>query len=104
MRHQYTGQLGVLVSKGISGKSADVDFIMSKLDINATLAMTRFADFALSLVETEEGINRITDYLFRGTLIQRNYASLFLNRIGEWEPVVEAYKKGLIDEIQAFSR
>jgi hypothetical protein len=39
-----------------------------------------------------------------GTLIQRNYASLFLNRLGEWEPVKKAYELGLIDEVQAYSR
>ena len=43
-------------------------------------------------------------YLFNGTQIQRNYACLFLNRLGEREPVKEAFEQGLIDEIQAFSR
>lgn len=104
MKFQFSGELNVLIDKAQSGNSKDVDYIMDKLTVDATLAMTRYVDFALSLVEKKEGIERITDYLFNGTLIQRNYASLFLNRLGVWRPVKEAYEKGLIDEIQAYSR
>ncbi|MBN1182421.1 MAG: hypothetical protein JXB49_09055 [Bacteroidales bacterium] len=32
-----------------------------------------------------------------------NFTSLYLNRLGEWEPVKEAFNQGLIDEIQAYS-
>ena len=39
-----------------------------------------------------------------GTQIQRNYASLYFNRLGERDIVREAYALGLIDEIQAFAR
>ena len=59
---------------------------------------------ALSLVETDAGFERIKYYLFNGTLIQRNYASLYLNRIGERQLVKKAFEQGLIDEIQAFAR
>ncbi len=104
MKFQFSGELKVLIDKAQSGNSKDVDYIMDKLTVDATLAMTRYVDFALSLVEKKEGIERITDYLFNGTLIQRNYASLFLNRLGVWKPVKKAYEKGLIDEIQAYSR
>lgn len=66
--------------------------------------MTRYVDFAISLVENKSGIKRLEYYLFNGTQIQRNYASLFFNRRGDWEIVKKAYEKGLIDEIQAFAR
>ncbi|MCG8701022.1 MAG: hypothetical protein MI922_23420 [Bacteroidales bacterium] len=103
-KHEFTGQLKVLIDKAANGSSEDIDAIMKELTINATLAVTRYVDFALSLVETTEGIERIEYYLFNGTLIQRNYASLFLNRLGKWKPVRKAYEQGLIDETQAFSR
>lgn len=101
---KFTGQLKELIVKAENGSSRDIDSIMEKLTVDSTLAMTRYVDFALSLVEKTEGIKRIEHYLFNGTLIQRNYASLFLNRLGEWKPVKKAYDQGLIDEIQAYSR
>lgn len=42
---------------------------MDKLTVNSTFAMTRYVDFALSLVDKNEGIERIKYYLFNGTLI-----------------------------------
>jgi hypothetical protein len=81
-----------------------IDDIMSHLTIDSSLVMTRFVDFALGLVENSEGILRIEYYLFYGTLIQRNYSSLFFNRRSDFEIVMRAYKEGLIDEIQAFAR
>lgn len=104
IKPEFTGQLKVLIDKAVNGSSEDIDLIMEKLTIDSTLAMTRYVDFALSLVKTTNGIKRIEYYLFNGTLIQRNYASLFLNRLGEWKPVKKAYEQGLIDEIQAYSR
>ncbi len=101
---KFTGQLKELIDKAKNGSSRDIDSIMEKLTVDSTLAMTRYVDFALSLVEKTEGIIRIEYYLFNGTLIQRNYASLFLNRLGEWKPVKKAHEQGLIDEIQAYSR
>lgn len=104
MKFEFTGELKILIDKANSGSSKDIDDIMNELSIDASLPMTRFVDFALSLVESPEGKHRIEYYLFNGTLIQRNYASLFLNRLGEWKPVKKAYEQGLIDEIQAYSR
>ena len=104
MKFEFTGQLKMLIDKAQSGSSNDVDYIMDKLTVDSTFAMTRYVDFALSLVDNNEGIERIKYYLFNGTLIQRNYASLFLNRLGEWKSVKEAFEQGLIDEIQAYSR
>jgi len=102
--NQYEGQLKILVDKAIKGYKHDIDFILSKLNNDPTLVTTRYVDFALSLVENDEGIKRIKFYLFNGSQIQRNYASLYFNRLDEWQPVKEAYEMGLIDEIQAFAR
>jgi len=100
----YTGRLKILVDKARDGSTADVDFIMDHLSSKSSLVMTRFIDFALGNVETSEGIDRINHYLFNGSQIQRNYASLFFNRRGDWEIVLEAFRQGKIDEIQAFAR
>lgn len=102
--NQFTGQLQQLINKAKKGSAHDVIDIMAYLTNDATFAITRYVDFALSLVENPEGVEQIVFYLFHGSLIQRNYASLFLNRIGEWQCVKQAYKQGLIDEIQAFAR
>lgn len=104
VKFEFTGQLKVLIDKAQSGNAFDVDFIMDNLTAVSTFATTRYVDFALSLVDKTAGIERIKYYLFNGTLIQRNYACLFLNRLGEREPVKQAFEQGLIDEIQAFSR
>ena len=105
MVFQFKGELQFLINKAQNGQKEDVDYIMSHLTIESSLATTRYVDFALSLIEpNSNGFERIKYYLFNGTLIQRNYASLYLNRLDEWKPVKEAFEKGLIDEIQAFAR
>lgn len=101
---KFSGKLQELIDKAESGSSQDVDFILNHLTTQSSLAMTRYVDFAISLVENKSGIKRLEYYLFNGTQIQRNYASLFFNRRGDWEIVKKAYEKGLIDEIQAFAR
>lgn len=103
-KYNFTGELKIYIDKALNGTSTDVDFLFDKLHTNSTLAMTRFIDYSLSLVENSEGVERIRYYLFKGTLIQRNYASLYFNRIDDWKCVKEAYKLGLIDEIQAYAR
>jgi len=104
MKNDYSGLLRILVDKALSGHPEDIDFIMQYLNSDAKFSTTRYVDFALSLVENNECIARIENYLFYGSQIQRNYACLFLNRIGEWLPVKKAFELGLIDEIQAYSR
>ena len=103
-KNKYTGKLGELTERGKNGMAEDVDYIMSHLTNESNLVMTRFVDFALSLVEKPEGVVRLEYYLFNGTLIQRNYSSLFFNRRLDYEIVIRAYKEGAIDEIQAFAR
>lgn len=104
MEYTFSGQLKLLIDKAIVGRSGDIDYIMTNLIPESNLAMTRYVDFALSLVKESDGIERIKYYLFNGTQIQRNYASLYLNRLGEWKPVKQAFEQGLIDEIQAYAR
>jgi len=89
------------------GTSSDVDTIMSQLKDDCGFAVTRFVDYALSEVSSKEGVERIKFYLMNGTLIQRNYASLFFSRrniLEEWYFIKEAHDKGLLDEIQTFAR
>ena len=100
----FTGKLQELIDKAESGNQADVDYIMSFLNNTSTFAMTRYIDYALSLVENEYGIERIGYYLFNGSTIQRNYCSLYFNRRGDWATVKKALEQGLIDEIQAYAR
>ena len=100
----FRGELQVMIDKAKLGTKADVDYIMQQLSSVSTFATTRYVDFALSFVKNPVGIQRICDYLFDGTQIQRNYASLYFNRQGLWKPVKNAFELGLIDEIQAFAR
>lgn len=102
--HQFHGKLQQLIEYAESGNESDVDRIVSNLKPASDFAMTRFVDFALSVVKFEAGKERIRFYLFHGTQIQRNYASLYFNRRGEWDCVKEAFDQGLIDEVQAFAR
>lgn len=104
MINKYSGQLKIFVDHALVGNAEDIDFIMSYLNSETNLVTTRFIDFAISLVENKAGIDQIQHYLFNGTQIQRNYACLFFNRHGEWPLVKEAFQKGLIDAIQAYSR
>lgn len=100
----FTGQLKDFIEKAEMGTAKDIDYIMSHLNNESSLAVTKYVDYALGLVTSPEGFERIKHYLFNGTLIQRNYASLYFNRLGEWKYIKEAYEKGLIDKIQAYAR
>lgn len=65
------------------GAAEDVDYILGHLTPDMTLAATKFVDYALSLVESSVGVERVEHYLFNGTQMQRNYCSLFFNRRGD---------------------
>ncbi len=103
-RYHFHGKLQQLIEYAESGTESDVDRIFSQLSSASDFATTRFVDFALSVVESEAGHEKIRFYLFHGTQIQRNYASLYFNRLGDWEIVKAAFDQGLIDEVQAFAR
>jgi hypothetical protein len=101
---RFTGKLRELIDHALAGKTKNIQYIFSCLNDNVSLELTRYIDFALSLVESDEGIKQIEYYLFKGTQIQRNYASLFFNRRGDMDLIRRANKLGLIDDLQAFSR
>ncbi len=85
------------------GLPSGIDEIMAALN-TADLPITRIVDYALSHVENPEGIDRIGFYLLNGSLIQRNYSSLFFERRNDWNRINEAFALGRIDRIQAYSR
>lgn len=103
-RSHFSGKVRELVDRANSGNIEDVDYILNHLTSDVTLSVTKFVDYALSLVVSDVGVARIEYYLFNGTQIQRNYCSLFFNRRGDWPIVKKAYERGLIDEIQAYAR
>ena len=100
----FSGKVQELIDRANRGTLEDVDYILAHLTPDVTFSVTRFVDYALSLVESEAGVERIEYYLFNGTQIQRNYSSLFFSRKGDWPIVKKAYDRGLIDEIQAYAR
>ena len=107
MQEKTTSKLEYYMSLAARGTENDIDLIMQDLRTDMTLNDSKFIDYAMSLVNSPEGVARIIEYLFKGTQIQRNYCTLFLNRRcekGDWDLVKKAYTMGLIDERQAFSR
>jgi len=96
--------LGDYIPLAKSGAPADIDAIMSDINMEMSIASSKIIDYSLSFVESEPGLDRMAYYLFHGTQIQRNYCTLFFNRRGDWPLVKAAFEAGLIDEIQAFSR
>ena len=88
---------------GQSGGPHDVDTLMRHLHEQVDFTTTRLVDFALDLVNTEDGADRLRHYLFHGALIQRNYAALYFKRRQEFALLNEAVAQGQIDEIQAYT-
>lgn len=86
------------------GTRSSIDEIMRHLNKGMTLAESKFIDFALGTIETDEGQRTMEHYLFHGTQIQRNYCALYWGRRGEYLLIRKAFDQGLIDEKQAFSR
>ncbi len=94
----------VYISLAKRGAVSDIDTIMQDLSLEMTITDSKFIDFALGHVCTDEGTERLKYYLFHGTQIQRNYAMLYFGRKGEYLLIRKAYDMGLIDYRQAFSR
>jgi hypothetical protein len=86
------------------GTPESIAEIMADLTLDTPIVETKFIDYALSFVNSEEGLAVMEEYLFKGTQIQRNYATLFFARLGEYLIIRKAYDMGLIDLKQAFSR
>jgi len=91
-------------AKCLRGNKEDIFDVISLLDDNVDLPTTRAVDFYLGQVKHKSGIEQIEHFLFNGSQIQRNYCTLFFSRRNDWNWVNEAYKLGLIDSIQAYSR
>jgi hypothetical protein len=104
MTNQPIDRYQLFATLGRSGAAADVDTLMLNLHERVDFTTTRLVDFALSLVKTDEGADRIRHYLFQGAQIQRNYAALYFKRRDEMAPLHEAVAQGKIDEIQAYLR
>ncbi|MDC7126930.1 MAG: hypothetical protein PQJ46_15265 [Spirochaetales bacterium] len=99
----YTNLFDSIKAKAFRGKSSDIDSIMRTLD-EGDFPISRAVDFYLGFVTNDEGLERLSHYLFSGTQIQRNYCALFFERRNDWELINKAYDDGCIDAIQAYSR
>lgn len=100
------GRFAAFIARGNAGNVSDVDYLMHRLEREPDLAVTKLADYALSLVRTPHGEERIKHYLFEGTQTQRNFAALYFKRTGGRgrHLLAEAYIQGKIDSVQAFAR
>jgi hypothetical protein len=76
---------------------------MSHLDTNQTFSGCKMIDYALGLVSSEEGQDRIRHFLFHGSQIQRNYAALYFKRRGVKKLLDEAVRCRCIDPVQVYS-
>ncbi len=93
-----------LKQRAHSGRAADVDFLMKNLDMNKSFTGCKLIDFALGLVSSPEGQQRIRHFLFNGSDVQRNYAALYFKRRSANQVVDEAVRRGCIDTMQAYSK
>ena len=103
-RMNEKGRLGYYIDLAGKNDSQSVDAIMKDLRRKMTLEQSKFIDYALGLIDSEDGTQRMQHYLFNGTQIQRNYCALYFGRLDEYGIIRQAYEKGLIDAKQAFSR
>ena len=87
-----------------SGTSQDVDILMDMLDTADSIGGYKMLDYAIGQVESQEGRTQIRYYLFNGSQVQRNYASLYFKRLGFHDILLEAVQQGCIDAHQALSR
>ena len=97
------GRYGEFVGLGSSGRPDAVDTLMQMLASNDDLPTLKLADFAIGLVNTPEGGERLRHYLLNGSQRQRNYATLYFKRRGNSLALTEAVAKGAIDREQAFA-
>jgi hypothetical protein len=97
------GRLNHFIAMGTSGKTEDVDLLMHALVSRDDLATFKLVDYALSHVNTPEGVERLRHYLFNGLRSQRNYAALYFKRRGFSDTLQEALAKGKIDWEQGFA-
>lgn len=86
------------------GSAEAIDTVMEYLNETTDISTTKVVDYYLGTVENIEGQKRLEYYLFNGTQLQRNYCTLYFVRIDDWKLVNKAYRMGLIDYIQAYSK
>jgi tetratricopeptide (TPR) repeat protein len=100
------GRHAAFIARGRAGNVSDVDYLMHMLESEPRVAIYRLVDYALGLVQTSHGEERIKHYLFNGTETQRNYAALYFKRMGsKWQRLlIEAFNQGKIDRAQAFAK
>ena len=86
------------------GSAAAVDILVAALAAKDSVQV-RVADYALGLVDSEEGMARLRHHLFHAPLAeQRPHAALYFKRRGLTGILEDALVRGCIDEIQARSR
>lgn len=98
------GRFDHFTTTGATGTAAAVDFLMEALATQDDIATTRLVDYALSLVETAGGVERLQHYLFNGSQRQRNYAALYFKRLDEYGLLKEAIAQGKVDSLQVFNK
>lgn len=96
--------LSDIAKKVDSGRASDVDYFMSYLTIESSTQIIKMADFAISQIRSEEGVERIKYYLFNGTNIQRNYSALYFKRHKKEGLLQKAISLQRIDEKQVLSK
>src|ERR1051325_41227 len=75
------GRQAAFIARGRAGNVTDVDYLMHMLESEPRMALTRLVDYALGLVQTTHGKERIRHYLLEGTQTQKNYAALYFKRM-----------------------
>ncbi|MEJ2707392.1 MAG: hypothetical protein P8074_07235 [Anaerolineales bacterium] len=101
---KHAGRYDNFVNLGTSGSSKDVDTLMSALITRSDIATSKLVDYALSLVNTREGKQRLRYFLFHGLQAQRNFAALYFKRRGDLAILEQAVTQGKIDHQQAYSK
>lgn len=101
---KHAGRYDKFVNLGKSGSKKDVDALMSVLITRNDIATSKLVDYALSLVDTREGKERLHYFLFYGLQVQRNFAALYFKRRGNLAILEQAVDQGKIDHQQAFSK
>jgi len=101
---KHAGRFDDFINLGNSASREDVDALMTALVTKNDIATSKLVDYALSLVDTREGLERLRYYLFHGLQVQRNFAALHFKRRGNLAILHQAVAQGKIDHQQAFSK
>lgn len=94
----------IYTERAQSGKTADIDFLMSELDQKITKRLIGFIDFALKLVSKEEGVRRLEYYLFYGSTKQKQRAIDYFKKRGHIKILQKAVRHGIVGKEEVFKR